>query len=130
MFSLLHLNGCIQRRIQYFFISVLSPFLKKWFYILSFSIFRILVMGNILINNICNIQSIISSPHFNKLSGNSIWNSLREKCPHSEFFWSVFSRIWIEYGEIRSISPYSVRMRENMDQEKSEYGHFLRSVFA
>ena len=23
--------------------------------------------------------------------------ALREKCPYSEFFWSVFSRIWTEY---------------------------------
>ena len=29
-----------------------------------------------------------------------------------------------EYGEKRSISPYSVRMRENTDQNNSEYGHF------
>ena len=42
--------------------------------------------------------------------------SLREKCPYSEFFWSAFSRIWTEYGEIRSISLYSVRMREKTDQ--------------
>ena len=49
---------------------------------------------------------------------------LREKCPYSEFFWSVFSRIWTEYLEIRSISPYSVRMRETTDQKNSEYGHF------
>ena len=35
---------------------------------------------------------------------------LRKKCPYSEFFWSVFSRIWTEYGEILSISLYSVRM--------------------
>ena len=34
------------------------------------------------------------------------------------FFWSVFSRIRTEYGEIRSISPYSVRMRENTDQKE------------
>ena len=27
-----------------------------------------------------------------------------------------------------SISPYSVRMRENADQDNSEYGHVLRSV--
>ena len=33
-----------------------------------------------------------------------------------------------EYGEIRSISPYSVRIRENTDQKNSEYGHILRSV--
>ena len=26
-------------------------------------------------------------------------------------------------------SPYSVRMRENTDQNKSEYGHFLCSDF-
>ena len=34
------------------------------------------------------------------------------------FFWSVFPRIRTEYGEIRSISPYSVRMRENTDKKK------------
>ena len=33
--------------------------------------------------------------------------SLCEKCPYSELFWSVFSRIRTEYGEMRSISPYS-----------------------
>ena len=54
--------------------------------------------------------------------------SLREKCPHLEFFWSLFSRIWTEYGEIGSISPYSVRMWGNADQENSEYGHFPRSL--
>ena len=29
---------------------------------------------------------------------------------------------------ILRISPYSVRMRENTDQNNSEYGHFLRSA--
>ena len=53
---------------------------------------------------------------------------LIEKCPYSELFWSAFSRIWTEYGEILRISPYSVRMRENADQKNSEYGHFLRSA--
>ena len=33
---------------------------------------------------------------------------------------------WI--GEIRSISPYSVRMRDNTDQKNSKYGHFSCSV--
>ena len=54
--------------------------------------------------------------------------TLHEKCPYSELFWSAFSRIWTEYGEILCISPYSARMRENTDQNHSEYGHFLRSV--
>ena len=34
------------------------------------------------------------------------------------FFWSVFSLIRTEYGEILCISPYSVRMRENTPREK------------
>ena len=50
---------------------------------------------------------------------------LRKKCPYSEFFWSLFSRIRTEYVEIRSISPYLVRMRENTDQNNSEYGQYL-----
>ena len=33
------------------------------------------------------------------------------------FFWSVFSRISIECGGLRSKSPYSVRIRENTDQK-------------
>ena len=50
--------------------------------------------------------------------------ALCEKCPYSELFWSAFSRIWTEYGEILRISPYSVRMRKNTDHNNSEYGHF------
>ena len=53
---------------------------------------------------------------------------LREKCPYLELFWSTFAGIRIEYGEILPISPYSVQMRENADQNNSEYGHFSRSV--
>ena len=54
--------------------------------------------------------------------------TLCEKCPYSELFWSVFSHIWTEYGEIHHISPFSVRMRENTNQKNSEYGHFSRIV--
>ena len=49
------------------------------------------------------------------------------KSPYSELFWSAFSRIRTKYGEMRSISPYLVRMREYADQNNSEYGHFLRT---
>ena len=52
---------------------------------------------------------------------------MRNKCPYSEIFWSAFSRILTEYGEIRSISSYLVRKWENADQKNSEYGHFSRS---
>ena len=50
--------------------------------------------------------------------------TLRNECPYSVLFWSAFSRIWTEYGEIRIISPYSVQMRENADRNNSDYGHF------
>ena len=49
--------------------------------------------------------------------------------PYSEFFWSLFYRIQIEYEEIIRISPHLVRMRENTDQKNSKYGHFSRSDF-
>ena len=35
---------------------------------------------------------------------------LHKKCPYLDLFWSAFSRIQTEYGEIQSISPYSVQM--------------------
>ena len=51
-----------------------------------------------------------------------------EMCPYSEFFWCVFSCICTEYGKIRSISPYSVRMWESTDQKNFEYRHFSYSA--
>ena len=50
----------------------------------------------------------------------------RKKCLYSELFWSLFSRIRTEYGKVQSISQYSVQMRENKDQNNSEYGYFSR----
>ena len=46
--------------------------------------------------------------------------SLREKCPNTEFFWSVFSRILTEYGEIRS--------RKN-GPEKTQYLDTFHEVY-
>ena len=40
------------------------------------------------------------------------------------FIWSLFSHIWTAYGEIRSISPYSVRIRENTDQKKLRFCYY------
>ena len=34
------------------------------------------------------------------------------------FFWSVFSCIWIECGDLLRKSQYSVRIQENKDQKK------------
>ena len=70
--------------------------------------------GNKLVN-VTSWKLILHVIYFFKLD----LNPLREKCLYSELFWSVFSRIRTEYGE--------VRMRENTDQNKSEYWHFLRN---
>ena len=44
-------------------------------------------------------------------------------------FGVILIRILLHSGRIRrySISPYSVRIRENTDQKNTEYGHFSRS---
>ena len=44
--------------------------------------------------------------------------TLREKCPNTEFFLVRIFRIRTEYGEIWSISPYSVQKLENTNQKK------------
>ena len=41
-------------------------------------------------------------------------------------FWVIFVCI---FPHLNCISPYSGRIRENTDQNNSEYGHFSRSVF-
>ena len=43
------------------------------------------------------------------------------------FFWSVFSCIRTEYGDLRIKSPYSVQMQENADQKKAVFELFSRS---
>ena len=55
-------------------------------------------------------------------------HSLPEKCLYLELLWSVFSRIWTEYEETRSISRYSVQIRENADHNNSEYRHFYAVI--
>ena len=54
--------------------------------------------------------------------------TMSKKCSYSDLLWSAFSNIWTEYGGIRNISLYLVRMQENADQNNSEYGLFSRSV--
>ena len=48
---------------------------------------------------------------------------MRKKSPYSEFFWPVFFCIWTDYEDLPCKSPYSIRMRENRNQESSECGH-------
>ena len=56
------------------------------------------------------------------------YSFIGKRCPYSKLFWSLFSCIRTEYGKVRSISPYSVWMPENTDQNNSKYEHFSRSA--
>ena len=57
---------------------------------------------------------------FHILSNHIQEGILCKKCSYSRFFRSAFSRIRIEWGEIQSLSPYSVQVRENTNQINSE----------
>ena len=51
------------------------------------------------------------------LQKNPKW-TLVEKCPYLGFFWFVYSHIQTEYGEIRSIFPYSVRFSHSGNETR------------
>ena len=55
------------------------------------------------------------------------WATLCEKCPNTEFFLVCIFYIQPEYGGLRSKSPHSVRIQENMDQKKLRiWTHFTQ----
>ena len=72
-------------------------------------------------------ELLLSMNHFLKI----VCLTLLEKCRYSEFFWSVFSYIRTEYGEIlrntEYLSVFSPNA-ENTEQKNSEYRHFSRRV--
>ena len=55
--------------------------------------------------------------------GEIVQETLRENCTYLEFFWSVFTRIWTEYGEIRSIQSKCGKIRTR----ETRFGHLLRN---
>ena len=77
---------------------------------------------------LCFLYGKFSSPSENTLK-KSVKVSM-EHCVKSVRMRSYFGPHFPAFGlnkKIRSISPYSVRMRKNAYQNNSEYGHFLRS---
>ena len=71
-----------------------------------------------LLNKLWNIKQQLLRQIHSSWNIETFWLSLQEKCPYSEIFCSVISRIWTKYGEILRISPYSVQIRENNGAEK------------
>ena len=49
------------------------------------------------------------------------------KSVHIWNFGVLFSHVFNEYENLLCKSPYSVQIRENMQQKSSKYGHFLLS---
>ena len=80
------------------------------------------------LNKLLN-HSSFNKEYFENLQYHISFFPQRKRCPYSELFCYVFSRIWTEYGEILGMSPYSVRMPENADQSNSECRHFLLIVY-
>ena len=54
--------------------------------------------------------------------------TLREKCLYLKFFWSLFFRIRIEFGNLQSSFPYSAQNARKHNQENSKYGDFSRGI--
>ena len=54
----------------------------------------------------------------NRRFDSGIEASLRERVQIRSFFWSAFSWIWTEEGDLQNKSTYSVRIQENMNQKK------------
>ena len=50
----------------------------------------------------------------------------REKCPYPEFFWSVFSRIWTEYGKILTLFTHFSLFHygTNLNQLRNGIGNY------
>ena len=48
-------------------------------------------------------------------------NQCVESVQIRSFFWSAFSCTRTAYGDLRNKSPYSFRMQENKEQEKTPY---------
>ena len=55
--------------------------------------------------------------------------SLGKECPYLGFFWFAFFRICANYREILNISPYSDRMRDNMDQKTTNTDTFYTVIY-
>ena len=76
----------------------------------------ILTFNTCLLLSLQTLQLLVSNPCCFKIVTEKWWQTLCEKCLHSQFFWSVSFRMRTEYG--RNISWDSVRKRKNTDQKK------------
>ena len=88
--------------------------------------FKLVITGAIP-SNICwspwRVKEVLGTYLIDVFSVDSLETrfSLHEKCPYSELFWTVFSWILTEYGEILCTSPYSVQMWENTGQSQNSH---------
>ena len=89
-------------------------------------------ISNEILGDAYSVNAIMGTYYYSAHSANSLFHTLRKKCPNTEFFLVRIFCIWTECGEILRISvvrisTYLVRMRENTDQKNSVFGHFSRS---
>ena len=102
----------------------ISEWLRRWCFVifnLSLSQIQEVVIGSLTVAESIYLFVVKTYQKWSVSHHKMLLSKVHEKCPYSEFFWPVSSRM-------RSISPYSVQMRKNMNQKNSEYGHFSRYV--
>ena len=87
-------------------------FLWIWSHLLKKSLIENFIFCTVL-------EQLYYHTKFGKYYFKNYTETLRNKCPYLEFFWSVFYSIRTEYGEI-------LRMRENTGQKNLGHGHFSR----
>ena len=98
-----------------------------YFYLYFFSLFKFIYLFKDLVSNADAKDRYFGGRNVHKLAAfGQLWSTKTFTQKHCVK--SVSFCIRTEYGEIRSISPYSVTMLENADQNNSKYGHFLRKV--
>ena len=70
-----------------------------------------------------NLPGILSLKKFVNLKRR---NALREKCPYSELFWSLFSGIRTEYGEILHIQSKCGKMRTRITPNTDTFNAVIK----
>ena len=101
--------------LHYFIVCILAPY--------TFCLSYCQIMIKFLIKAAFGGETLIRERHL-ICCCQLVQHVVRKKCPCSELFWSGFSRIWIEYGEVQSISPYSVRLRKIQTRKTPNTGTF------
>ena len=61
-------------------------------------------ISNEILGDAYSVNAIMGTYYYSAYSANSLFHTLRKKCPSTELFLVRIFRIWTEYGEVLRIS--------------------------